>query len=1155
VTPERQRLVEEVFLAAIEAGAERWMSVVESRCGSDTELRAEVEGLLGCHQDDKGDGVLDRAAPVGQSLLQGFEKVALGEVPMPPTGKIGHYKISRVLGAGGMGAVYVGEQDRPRRTVALKVIRPGYRSEQVLKRMEHEAELLGRLHHPGIAQIYEAGSADAWGQGPQPFFAMELVDGPPITDYCNNKKLTTRERLALMAGVCDAVQHAHQRGVIHRDIKPGNILVGIDGQPKVLDFGVARATGDGGGGLYANTLHTSVGQMIGTLPYMSPEQVAADPDQIDTRTDVYSLGVVIYELLTGQLPHQLRNRPIPEAARVIRDEEPTKLGSVRRDLRGEVEIIVSRAMEKDKTRRYASAAELAADIRRFLAGEPIYAKRDSGFYVIRKTLFRHKGVAALIGVVTLLVVGFGVYASMQAARFRDKAFDEGLARARADGALKRAQEESKRNEELNGQLQRQLNASAVERGRLEAIAENGAGAERFLWPALFKDPSDDAAWWALRELYGRFPCDWDTRLRSWLTGVSVRNGLIAVCDRMGGLTVLSADDGTVRASIPGALVVGPTGSNCISFVGDDLIAVFAGDGTARVFGYQPGKLTELVQWTVHNALVSAAQTSPAGDVLATVGFDGMLRLWTVPGMTLDREIRCGPGPLSVTFSPDGRRVATGANDGSVSIWSRSEGTRVRRIETSDAPISALLFSRDGRTIYCGGNERRVDAWSVEDGTRRPGLGVTQGDVNGIAFAPVLDALPEANDRLAVSSTLGSRIVVQDPAPSSRLLAYNAVGFSRAAWSGGRLITVGIDGHVRCWDARAQPSQTVLGPHKSWIFSTEFSPDGQRVATAGGDGSIRLWNPRSGALLREAAVDGLPLLRPKYPPRARMLRWVSPDLFVTGGADGMLRFHKADDASVIQAVAAAKGEIYGLAVSADGSRIATVGTDRALRVWNTTTRKLDWEATDLQVFARGVAFSPDGKKLYSGGSNAGVTVWDTSTHARIGLLPTSTAPWSIAASPDGERIGVGTMEAGVDIIELSTATRIGGPSGHFRVVASVVFSPDSKLLFSGGDDGTVKVWEAAHARLLSSFESGLGEVPSVGISPDGTLLAYGCQGRAAIVRDVFYHDRHIAANLEAAIAQYGRDGGTAENFQYLRRWAMAERLRAGMPSGSNKPTGE
>ena len=252
-----------------------------------------------------------------------------------------------------MGAVYEAEQDHPRRPVALKVIRPGLVSPPFLKRFMHEAEILGRLHHPGIAQIYEAGVADDG----KPFFALELIRGLPLDEYGRRSGLTAAARLELLARVCDAVQHAHEQGVIHRDLKPGNILVDDSGQPHVLDFGVARATGEE---LLATADRTRTGQLVGTLSYMSPEQVAADHSVIDQRSDVYALGIILFELLAGKLPYLLKDVPLPEAVRLIREHEPSRLGSIDTQLRGDVETIVAKALEKDPARRYLSAAELAA---------------------------------------------------------------------------------------------------------------------------------------------------------------------------------------------------------------------------------------------------------------------------------------------------------------------------------------------------------------------------------------------------------------------------------------------------------------------------------------------------------------------------------------------------------------------------------------------------------------------------------------------------------------------------------------------------------------------------------------------------------------------------------------------------------------------------
>lgn len=316
--------------------------------------------------------------------------------------RIGTYTVLDVIGHGGMGQVYRAQQDSPPRVVALKLIRPGMTSDSLLRRFEHEAEILGRLQHAGIAQIYEAGTANA-GAGPQPYFAMELVEGTSLTRYAEAHKLSIRARLALFALICDAVHHAHQKGVIHRDLKPGNILVTADGQPKILDFGVARVTDRD---LQTTTVHTDVGQILGTIPYMSPEQVVGDAAALDIRSDVYALGVILHELLTGVLPYDLGGKLIHEAAQIIREVTPTPLSSRNRVLRGDVETIVTKTLEKEKERRYASANDLAEDVRRYLADEPIVARPPSVTYQVSKFARRHRVlVSATIAIFLVLVLG------------------------------------------------------------------------------------------------------------------------------------------------------------------------------------------------------------------------------------------------------------------------------------------------------------------------------------------------------------------------------------------------------------------------------------------------------------------------------------------------------------------------------------------------------------------------------------------------------------------------------------------------------------------------------------------------------------------------------------------------------------------------------
>jgi serine/threonine protein kinase/Tfp pilus assembly protein PilF len=379
--------------------------------------------------------------------------IAPATVPAPPTptplvpSRIGRYSILRVLGEGGMGTVYEAQQESPKRAVALKVIRAGHVSPGLLRRFEHESAVLGRLQHPGIAQVYEAGTVQDERGHPVPFFAMEFIRGVPLTDYASSRRLGTRERLDLVARICDAVYHAHQKGVIHRDLKPGNILVDQSGQPKILDFGVARATDSD---IQQTTFQTDVGQLIGTIPYMSPEQVGGNPGELDTRSDVYALGVIAFELLAGRLPYDVSRGAIHEAARVIREEEPTRLSSINRSLRGDVETIIAKALEKEKTRRYQSAESLASDIRRYLKDEPITARPASTWYQVRKFSRRNKGLVAGLGA-AFVFLGAGLLFSLISRADAVKARNSEKARA----------DELKKVSDFQDKVLAQVNATAA----------------------------------------------------------------------------------------------------------------------------------------------------------------------------------------------------------------------------------------------------------------------------------------------------------------------------------------------------------------------------------------------------------------------------------------------------------------------------------------------------------------------------------------------------------------------------------------------------------------------------------------------------------------------------------------------------------------------
>ncbi|MCB9850734.1 MAG: serine/threonine protein kinase [Phycisphaerales bacterium] len=442
MTPERYQQMKQIVMAASERSGAARLAYLADACGDDAELRVQVERILG-----------DSAAETAllQSPVAAVAFDAAGDSSMPR--RIGDYEILRVIGGGGMGIVYEAMQKNPQRAVALKVMREGLASESARRRFEYESAILARLRHPGIAQVYETG-VHRVDDREMPYFAMEYVaNAKPITRYAEDNHLSTPARVELFLKVCDAIQHGHQHGIIHRDLKPGNVLVDSDGHVKVIDFGVARATH---ADLSVTTLRTEIGQLIGTLQYMSPEQVEADPSAIDTRSDVYALGVLLHELMSGELPYHVRNLTIIEAARRIRESQPTRLGAHNRRLRGDLETIVLKALEKEPHRRYQSTDEFRRDLQNYLTGHPISARPPSVIYQLRVFARRNRGFAAasLCAIVALIaggVLSTVLYLRAESARQAERAQRE-IAEASTVEAQRQARIATAVNAFLNDDL-------------------------------------------------------------------------------------------------------------------------------------------------------------------------------------------------------------------------------------------------------------------------------------------------------------------------------------------------------------------------------------------------------------------------------------------------------------------------------------------------------------------------------------------------------------------------------------------------------------------------------------------------------------------------------------------------------------------------------
>src|SRR5215472_14896437 len=410
-----------IFCGALERlAADERAAYLDAACGQDAELRARIEGLLRAHE--AAGGFLPEQPGTGDPRPTTAEPL-----PQRPGVVIGPYKLLQQIGEGGLGAVYLAEQQEPvRRKVALKIIKPGMDSKQVIARFEAERQALAMMEHTNIAKVYDAGTTESG----RPYFVMELIHGVPITEYCDANKLTPRQRLELFVPVCQAIQHAHQKGIIHRDIKPSNVLVTMYDDkpvPKVIDFGVAKAVEQR---LTEKSVYTQFGALVGTFEYMSPEQAEMNAFGVDTRSDIYALGVLLYELMTGSTPlerQRLRSAAFDEIRRIIKEEEPQR-PSVRlstsgtlakvaaacktdpvklsRLMRGELDWVVMRCLEKDRARRYDTVSGLAKDVERYLKDEPVEARPPSAWYRLRKAARRNRTALSMAGVVAaMLVVG------------------------------------------------------------------------------------------------------------------------------------------------------------------------------------------------------------------------------------------------------------------------------------------------------------------------------------------------------------------------------------------------------------------------------------------------------------------------------------------------------------------------------------------------------------------------------------------------------------------------------------------------------------------------------------------------------------------------------------------------------------------------------
>ncbi|MBN2269345.1 MAG: protein kinase [Sedimentisphaerales bacterium] len=1094
---------EQIFHKAVEiSDPQERAAFLDRVCGDNAKLRAEVEALL--RADAKAGDFLE-SPPVGSDVTLDASPRIEG-----PGTRIGRYELLELIGEGGMGLVYLAEQKEPvKRRVALKIIKPGMDSKQVIARFEAERQALAVLDHPNIARVFDAGTT----QTGRPYFVMEYVKGMPVTAHCDRHKLDVEQRLKLFRQVCEGVHHAHQKGIIHRDIKPSNILVAVQDDkavPKIIDFGIAKAATQP---LTDKTFFTSAGQLLGTPQYMSPEQVDLATHDIDTRSDIYSLGVVLYELLAGVLPFEaerFERAGLSQIQHTIREVEPaspsirlTALGGedakaiaasrgtqvipLTRRLHHELEWIPLKAMRKERVRRYRSASELADDIQNYLNGNPLIAGPETAAYRVKKFVRRHAGSVATVALTAAAIILGLLMSSAMYIRAEQARENESIARKQAEQAKNAEQEQRTIAEQ-----QRELAEQKTEDLRRSMYANNIQLAD-----AKYKEGNIRR----VRELLDSCPNDlrgWEWNRMNYISNQSImilrghNSKVYSIAASPDGKRAVSASaDGTIKIwdivnGIELMTISRADGEEvtCVALSPDSKQIVSGGeDNTVKLWNSQTG--AELRTFRGHHDWIRSVAFSPDGQRIVSGSDDNTIKLWDSQTGTELRTFRGHRDWVrSVAFSPDGQRIVSGSDDNTIKLWDSQTGTEVRTLSGHRDWVISVAFSACGRRIVSVSGDKTIKLWDAETGALLITIHSHDGPVWSCTFSP--------DGKTIASGGADSTVRIWDAETGEELKAFR--GHEQAVQSlsfspdGERIVSGSMDGTVRIWDVMIDRESAEIYGHTDLVWSIAFSPDGRQIVSASADSTIKLWDAQTGEAIRTMLTHGKSLTPVAFSPDGSRIasgeRWQKT-----------VRVWDALTGAEVMSLSGHKGPVKCVAFSPDGKYIASGSEDKTIKLWDSMSGD---EVATLQASGQSVSFSPDGRKIICGSLDGTIKIWDSAAGIEQMVLCGHTGTiTSITFSPDSRLIASASTDGTANTWDAATGTKLMTLKGHGNpIVWSMAFSPDGTRIVTAGRDETVRLWHATTGAELLTLRAN-SDIHDVVFSPDGQTIVAATAGGSIV----------------------------------------------------------